>query len=83
MVCQVRFSGMIGQYPLASVVGKITDCYGPRVCSLAAGIFFVLSFGGFASQLSLATDGIDYDPLSSFRILVLCSLLAGFGTVFS
>lgn len=74
---------MIGQYPLAPVVGEVIDRYGPRICSLAAGIFFVLSFGGFASQLSLATDGADHTSLSSFRILVVCSLLAGFGTVSS
>ncbi|KAK2467003.1 hypothetical protein APHAL10511_001261 [Amanita phalloides] len=78
----VFLAGMVGQYPLAPVVGDTVDRHGPWVCSLLAAIFYVLSFGGFASQLSLA-DGTNHALLSPFRNLVFCSLLTGFGTVFS
>ncbi|PFH50680.1 hypothetical protein AMATHDRAFT_60672 [Amanita thiersii Skay4041] len=79
----VLLAGVVGQYPLASFVGKILDTYGPSFCSLAAAVAFSLSLGGFTAEFaSIADSPVNPSPLTFYRLLIY-SLIAGFATVFS
>lgn len=74
---------MIGQYPFAAVVGKITDRYGPWACSLGASVLFTLGFGLFAFEVSTVPENVRTASPSSARRLTVFFLLNGLGTVFS
>lgn len=78
----IVLAGMGGQYPLSSLVGAITDRYGPRACSLAASILFSISLTLFSRALARGpSDSVN--PSCSFHLLVFYFCLAGLGTVFS
>jgi hypothetical protein len=74
---------MAGQYPFSSLVGKITDHYGPKFCSLAAAICFSVAFSMFSLEISKTPDDITQPSESSFHLLTIYFALAGLGTVFS
>lgn len=74
---------MIGQYPFAAVVGKITDLYGPWACSLGAAALFTLGFGLFAHEVSSLSENPRVASSSSAHRLTFFFLLNGLGTVFS
>jgi hypothetical protein len=74
---------MMGQYPFAALVGKVTDEYGPWACSLFASFLFSTGFGLFAIEVAKTPDDITAPSKSSFRILAASFFLAGLATVSS
>lgn len=77
-------SGMMSQYTVASLVGKVIDVYGPSICSLVAGLLFSSAFGGFATQIYFTPDQpTPAQSTSMFRTLTFAFLCAGLGTVFA
>jgi len=74
---------MMGQYPLAVLVGKTIDKYGPWACSLIASFLFSTGFSVFAAEVAKTPDNIAAPSKSSFRILATCFFLMGLGTVSS
>lgn len=78
------YSGMIGQYPAAAVVGYVVDAYGPWATSLLASLLFGVGFGCFSFTISnipsiepLSRSAID----STAYLLAFLFLLCGLGTV--
>ncbi|KZV75744.1 MFS general substrate transporter [Peniophora sp. CONT] len=78
----VVLAGMMGQYPLAAVVGNLSDTYGPWLCSLIAAGLFSSGFGLFALEIAKTPDDISVSSHSSFQRLTLYFFMCGMGTVF-
>lgn len=74
---------MAGQYPLSSIVGKMTDLYGPGACSLAASVLFSGAFGLSSWVISNTPDDITEPSVASFRLLTIAFAVAGLATVSS
>ncbi|KAF8201667.1 hypothetical protein BJ912DRAFT_512334 [Pholiota molesta] len=75
-------SGMMSQYPIAVVVGSLTDQYGPAMCILIGGLLFVAGFSGFSSEVQNTPTSILHSPQISFYRM--CSVSTDWlGTVFS
>lgn len=81
----IALAGMVGQYPIAALVGKVFDTRGARTCSFVAGICFSLGFGLFAYEIAGVPpkDTSTTDTTGVFRRMVLYFGLIGVGTVFS
>lgn len=80
----IALAGMMSQYTVASVVGKVIDVYGPSICSLIAAALFTTSFAGFSLQIHLSPDEpTEANSLAMFRGLTLAFLGAGLATVFA
>ncbi|EAU88607.2 hypothetical protein CC1G_04313 [Coprinopsis cinerea okayama7 len=80
----IVLAGMMSQYTIASVVGKVIDTYGPAICSLVAAMLFTGAYAGFSVQIYFTPD--DPSPEQSkvmFHRLSLSFLCAGLGTVFA
>lgn len=76
-------SGLMGQYPLAALVGKILDYYGAWACSLISACLFLVGFGLSANEISRVPDTISQPSTSTFHNLVILFFIAGLGAVFS
>jgi hypothetical protein len=76
-------SGMIGQYLLSPLVGKISDRYGPRACSFISSVLFSLGFGLFACEIARTPDDITQPSATSFHLLVVLFFMTGLATVSS
>jgi hypothetical protein len=76
-------SGMIGQYPLSPLVGKLVDYYGPWLCSLIASVLFSSAFSLLSWEFSNTPDDIEVASPTSFRRLVVYFAMAGSATAFS
>jgi MFS family permease len=76
-------SGMMGQYPFAAIIGKLTDKYGPWACSIIAGCLFFTGFGLFAREIAKVPDDMALPSASSFHHLVVYFFIAGLGSTFS
>ncbi|KAF9483901.1 MFS general substrate transporter [Pholiota conissans] len=80
----IILAGMMSQYPVAVVVGSVTDQYGPSVCTFIGGLLFVTGFGGFSMEVySTVAANVQHPSQASFYRMVICFLLIGLGTVFS
>lgn len=79
----IALAGMMSQYTVASVVGKVIDAHGPSLCSLIAAALLTVAYGGFAATTHLYPDTPSAsESLSIFRNLTFCFFCAGVGTVF-
>lgn len=75
---------MMSQYPVAVLVGSITDSYGPSSCSLIAAVLFSTGFGALALEVKNTPDDLSLpSQAAAFYRLTLSFLLIGLGTVFS
>jgi len=79
----IVLAGMVGQYPLASIVGNCIDKYGPWACSLVSSVLFFFGFGLFSWEIANTPVDITHPSLTSFRRLTVFFFMAGLGTVFS
>ncbi|KAJ8593008.1 MFS general substrate transporter [Rhizopogon salebrosus TDB-379] len=79
----IALAGMMGQYPFAAIIGKLTDKYGPWACSIIAGCLFFTGFGLFAREIAKAPDDMALPSASSFHHLVVYFFIAGLGSTFS
>lgn len=73
----IVLAGMIGQYPVAPLIGKLVDYHGPWLCSLIASILFASTFGLSAWMYASTPQDIDHPSSLSFKVLVACFGLAG------
>ncbi|KAF6765100.1 MFS general substrate transporter [Ephemerocybe angulata] len=79
----IALAGMMSQYTVASVVGKVIDTRGPALCSLISAGLFTFAYGGFAATTYFYPETPSAsESLSIFRNLTLAFFLAGVGTVF-
>jgi len=76
-------AGMIGQYPLSPLIGKLVDYYGPWLCSLIASVLFSSAFSLLSWEFSNTPDDIEIASPTSFRRLVVYFAMAGCATAFS
>lgn len=83
LINPLHLRGVIGQYPLSPIVGKVLDLYGYSTCSLMAAVCFSTSFTCSALVIARPPPGINYSSTSSFHRLTLSFLISGLGTVFS
>ncbi|GJJ12065.1 hypothetical protein Clacol_006306 [Clathrus columnatus] len=73
--------GMIGQYPVAPIVGSIIDRIGPWITSLSAAVLFSTGFGLFSYEFRNAES---HTPSRfAFYRLVFFYFLCGLGTLTS
>ncbi|KAJ4488067.1 major facilitator superfamily domain-containing protein [Lentinula aciculospora] len=79
----IALAGMAGQYPFSSIVGKLIDRYGPRVCSFLAAIMFSAAFGLSALEVSLYTEHPELPNTAVAKRLAVYFAIAGLGTVLS
>ena len=75
--------GMMSQYTVAAMVGKVVDTHGPSVCSFIAAFLFAFGFGAFSFEIYNTPPDIVTPSSASFHRLTFFFLLAGLGTVFS
>ncbi|KAH6918692.1 major facilitator superfamily domain-containing protein [Coprinopsis sp. MPI-PUGE-AT-0042] len=79
----IALAGMMSQYTVASIVGKVIDVYGPSICSLIAAALLTTAFAGFSAQIYFSPDEpTAANSLAMFRGLTLAFFGAGMGTVF-
>ncbi|KAJ4495660.1 major facilitator superfamily domain-containing protein [Lentinula lateritia] len=79
----IALAGMAGQYPFSSIVGKLIDRYGPRVCSFLAAIMFSAAFGLSALEVSLSSARSSLPNTAVAERLTVYFAMAGLGTVLS
>jgi hypothetical protein len=78
----VFYSGIIGQYSVAPLVGSAIDRVGPWACSLTSAFLFATGFSLFSLQFRNAGNTHVPSSLAFYR-LFLSFFLAGLGTVTS
>ncbi|KAJ7582909.1 MFS general substrate transporter [Mycena floridula] len=78
----IVLAGMVGQYPLSPLVGRLTDICILTFCSLVASLLFSTSFSLFSHEIGKTPDDIEQPSNTSFRLLTLYFAMAGFATVF-
>ncbi|KAE9399257.1 MFS general substrate transporter [Gymnopus androsaceus JB14] len=79
----IALAGLAGQYPFSSIVGKLIDRYGPRVCSFLAAIMFSAAFGLSSLEISLAPEYSERPNTAVAQRLTIYFAMAGLGTVLS
>lgn len=79
----IALAGMMSQYTVAAMVGKVVDTHGPSVCSLIAAFLFAFGFGAFSYEIYTTPPDIVIPSSASFHRLTFFFFLAGLGTVFS
>ncbi|KAJ3738866.1 MFS general substrate transporter [Lentinula detonsa] len=79
----IALAGMAGQYPFSSIVGKLIDHYGPRVCSFLAAVIFSAAFALSAMEISLSPEHSERPNTAVAERLVVYFAMAGLGTVLS
>ncbi|KAL4068132.1 major facilitator superfamily domain-containing protein [Scleroderma yunnanense] len=79
----IALAGMAGQYPVAALVGKVIDYYGPWACSLIAAGMLSTGFGLFAHEIAKTSDDILSSRASSYHRLTLYFFICALGTVSS
>ncbi|KAJ3887347.1 major facilitator superfamily domain-containing protein [Lentinula edodes] len=79
----IALAGMAGQYPFSSIVGKLIDRYGPRVCSFLAAVMFSAAFGLSALEVSLSSARSSLPNTAVAERLTVYFAMAGLGTVLS
>ncbi|KAF8522205.1 MFS general substrate transporter [Hysterangium stoloniferum] len=83
-VSSIVLAGMIGQYPVAPLVGMAIDRVGPWACSLTSAFLFATGFGLFSLEFRNAQNIPTQAPSSwAFYRLFLFYFLVGLGTVTS
>lgn len=80
-ISTIVLAGVVGQYPIAPIVGSMIDRIGPWICSLLAAVLFSTGFGFFSYEFRAA----EFHKPSNFAFwrLVFFYLLCGLGTVSS
>ncbi|KAI6043419.1 MFS general substrate transporter [Pisolithus marmoratus] len=79
----IALAGMVGQYPLSALAGKVIDCYGPWACSLVSAGLLSTGFGLFAREIAQTPDDIIRASASSYHRLAFYFLVCSVGAVFS
>ncbi|KAI5987318.1 MFS general substrate transporter [Pisolithus marmoratus] len=79
----IALAGMVGQYPLSALAGKVIDCYGPWACSLASAGLFSTGFGLFAREIAQSREDVIRSSDSSCNRLAFYFFICSVGTVFS
>ncbi|KAJ3726085.1 major facilitator superfamily domain-containing protein [Lentinula raphanica] len=79
----IALAGMAGQYPFSSVVGKLIDHHGPRVCSFLAALIFSAAFGLSALEIHWSLDSSERPNAAAANRLIVYFGMAGLGTVLS
>ncbi|KAI6040633.1 MFS general substrate transporter [Pisolithus marmoratus] len=75
----IALAGMVGQYPLSALAGKVIDCYGPWACSLVSAGLLSTGFGLFAREIAQTPDDIIRASVSSYHRLAFYFLVCSVG----